>query len=778
MPKTKGIYYNYINDELWLIKETEWSRDLQGIRESQFSLGNGYLGTRGIYEEIPYDCAPGTYIAGVYDKMASQVSEIVNFPNPINFKFAVGGEKLGLIAMSTVYHKRILNMKKAVLARHTMYKDSKNRCYDYQSVRFISRHDKNIGVMKISLTPLDSGCVLDVNTGIDTSVSNAGILTEGRKKHFRVKELGQYKGAGFLVQDNFEKRHTVVYWAGFYYHINNKKVFAKDNIFRLKLRKNQTVVFTKVFCVKHYPHNDDHLAQKRDAFNIFYKAFKSDFSTLLKNHVDTWDKLWKKADVIIEGTANIQQNMRFNIYHMLICLHCDNGFSSIGARTLSGEGYRGHVFWDTEIFLLPFYLFTFPKAAKNMLLYRYRRLEESRKIAKGNGYKGAQFPWESAGTGEEETPDWAIDIDRTVIKIHTHEMEHHLTADIAYAIHKYYLATLDETFMQNAGYEMLIEIARFWASRVKYNKKKNKYEIKQVIGPDEFHVGVDNNAFTNMMAKWSLSSVAKIIEQLKIKSQTYYKKLKKKLDLSDKEVKFWKRVASRIITRINKKKIIEQFDGYFKLKKVALNRTDENGIPLIPSKIKAKDLGKTQIVKQADVLMLTYLLNDIFSSETKSANYNFYISRTVHKSSLSAPIHAFVASEVGDLHRAYNFFNVCLRTDISNLYGNTSEGIHAASLGGTWQALIFGFAGTRIRKNEISVNPRMPHSWRKLIFSLEWQGSVIKLELTNDLVKIRVSSNRLKNIKVGIFDKLRIIRTNKSHIFKRHIHGIAKEAYY
>ena len=778
MPKNKGIYYNYINDELWSIKETEWARDLQSIRESQFSLGNGYLGTRGIYEEIPYDCSPGTYIAGIYDKMASQVSEIVNFPNPINFKFSVGGEKIGLIAMSIIDHKRTLNMKKAVLARHTTYKDSKNRCYDYQSVRFISGQDKNIGVMQISLTSLDAGCVLDVNTGIDTSVSNAGILTEGRKKHFRIKELGQYKRAGFLIQDTFDKRYTVVYWAGFYYHLNNKKVFVKDNIFRLKLGKNQTVVFTKIFCIKHYPHKDGNVVQKRDAFNIFNEAFKSDFSTLLKKHTEYWGKLWKKADVIIEGTANIQQNMRFNIYHMLSCLHYDNGFSSIGARTLSGEGYRGHIFWDTEIFLLPFYLFTFPKAAKNMLLYRYRRLEESRKIAKRNGYKGAQFAWESAGTGEEETPDWAIDIDRTVIKIHTHKMEHHITGDIAYAIYKYYLATLDESFMQKAGYEMLIETARFWASRVRYNKKRDKCEIRNVIGPDEFHVGVDNNAFTNMMAKWNLFTVAKIVEKLKIKSQPYYKKIKKKLGLNDKEIITWKKVASRIVTRIDKKKIIEQFDGYFKLKKVALNQADENGIPLIPSKIKAKGLGKTQIVKQADVLMLIYLLNDIFSSETKLANYNFYISRTVHKSSLSAPMHAFAASEAGDLHRAYNFFNVCLRTDISNLYGNTAEGIHAASLGGTWQALIFGFAGTRIRKNEVSVNPKMPRSWRKLIFSLEWQGSVIKLELTNDVIKIRVSCYKHKKIKIGIFDKPRVLKTNKAYTFQRHTYGAVKEAYY
>jgi len=778
MAKTKDIYSNYINDELWLIKETEWSRGLQGIRESQFSLSNGYLGTRGIYEEIPYDCAPGTYIAGVYDRIAAQVSEMVNFPNPINFKFSVGGEKLGLIAMSVVDHKRTLNMKKAVLARHTVYKDSKNRRYDYQSVRFISQHDKSIGVMQISLTPLDSACVLDINTGIDTAVSNAGILTEGRKKHFRIKELGQHKGAGYLVSETFERKYTVVYWAGFYYRINHKKILTKDNIFSLKVRKNQTVVFTKVFCIKHYPHKDDHTAQKRDAFNIFYKAFKSDFSTLLKKHTECWDKLWKKADVIVEGTANIQQNIRFNIYHMLSCLHCDNGFSSIGARTLSGEGYRGHIFWDAEIFLLPFYLFTFPEAAKNMLIYRYRRLEESKKIAKQNGYKGAQFAWESADTGEEETPTWAMDIDRTIIKIHTHQMEHHLTADIAYAINKYYIATGDDKFMQDSGYEMLIETARFWASRVQYNKKDDKYEIKHVIGPDEFHVGVDNNAFTNMMAKWNLFIVAKMAEKLKRKSQVYYKKVKKKLDLSDKEIKSWKRIASGIVTRINKKNIIEQFDGFFKLKKVALTRTDENGIFLIPSKVKAKDLGKTQIVKQADVLMLIYLLNDIFSPKTKRANYDFYISRTVHKSSLSAPMHAFIASEVGDLHRAYNLFNVSLRTDISNLYGNTAEGIHAASLGGTWQALVFGFGGIMVRRSELFINPHMPHSWRKLKFSLSWRESLIKLQSTNDVIKIKVSCPKHKKMKIGIFNKLRILKTNKTYIFKRHIHGVVKEAYY
>ncbi|MFA7676591.1 MAG: glycosyl hydrolase family 65 protein [Candidatus Omnitrophota bacterium] len=764
----KDIFSGYAKDDCWLIKETEWVKGLQGIREAQFTLGNGYMGTRGIYEEIPYDCRPGTFLCGVYDKMASQVSELVNLPNPVNFQFTIEGEKLDAIAMDVLEHKRVLNMKKAVLVRHTVYKDNKGRHYDYQSVRFISQSDRNIGVVQIALTALDSACLADVSTGIDTSVSNAGILSEGRKKHFRIRELGQQRSAGYLVADTFEKKYTIVYWSGFYYKVNGKKIIAHDNIFRLKLKKGQTVIFTKVFCIKRYPRRKEFLSQKKDAFDIFYKAFRSDFSHLIQNHTKVWGKIWDRADILIEGTANIQQNVRFNLYHMLICGCYNQGFSSIGARTLSGEGYRGHIFWDAEIFLLPFYLFMFPKVAKNMLLYRYRCLPESRKLAKSNGYKGAQFAWESADTGAEETPQWARDIDRTIVSIHTHEMEQHITADVAYAVYKYYLVTGDYKFMESCGYEIFIETARFWASRARENKKTGKWEIDRVIGPDEFHVGVDNNAFTNMMAKWNLLIAIKMMVELKRKKKVY-ERLKNKLEFKEKEVKLWRKVASKMFTSVNKDNIIEQFQGYFKLRKVAVDKTDENGIPFMPPKLKAKDLGKTQLVKQADVLMLLCLLDDVFSPKTKKKNYDFYISKTVHKSSLSAPMHALIACEVGDLQKAYSFFNVSLRADISNLYGNTPEGIHAASLGGTWQALILGFAGVKVKHDNLFINPRMPLSWGKIVFNIFWRGCLVELSAANEEIKVKAVSKKNKNIKLGIFNKLFNLNVNKAYVFKRQV---------
>ena len=208
----KGLYSQFTVDDLWVIKETGWARSLQSIRESQFALGNGYLGTRGVYEEIPYDAMPGVYLAGVYDKMGSQVDELVNFPNPINFRFTVKGEKLDLIATDALEHKRVLNMKKGILTRRTLYRDTKKRRYDYQSLRFISMQKKNIGAMQIALTPLDGTCEIDINTGIDTSVSNAGVLSEGRKRHFRTRELGQFKNAGYVAVDTMEKKHTLIFF--------------------------------------------------------------------------------------------------------------------------------------------------------------------------------------------------------------------------------------------------------------------------------------------------------------------------------------------------------------------------------------------------------------------------------------------------------------------------------------------------------------------------------------------------------------------------------------
>jgi kojibiose phosphorylase len=774
----KDYYSKYGTEYSWLVKEEGWVRSLQAVREAQLALGNGFLGSRAVLEELPRDARPGTYIAGLYDRIGAQVSELVNLPNPFNFKIVVDGERAGVITMDVVEHRRILNLRRGLLWRRTVFQDSKKRRYNFQSLRFLSMHTKNIGVMQIVFTPLSEGIKASIETGIDTSVYNAGTVTEGRKKHFRIKELSQFNNEGYLAVETFSKSHTIIFRSGFYYETGGKKIAARDNIFELRLRKNQTVVFTKIFYVEAVSREKDLDKIKESSEKKFRKAFQSSLNNLLKRHIRAWESLWNVAEVSIWGDPEVEKNFRFNIYHMLICAVQDDGSSSIGAKALTGEGYRGHIFWDTEIFLFPFYLYTLPDVARNMLLYRYRRLDAARAVAKENGFKGAMFPWESAGLGVDETPGWAKDLDGKVIRIHTGKMEHHITADIAYAFYHYYNATHDEKFFRDYGYEVLFETARFWASRVEYNKRNNKYKITHVIGPDEFHVDVNNNAFTNMMAKWNLLTAHKMYQKIKKSDPMLLRRLVKRLGLSTKEVAGWKSITARISINTGKGEVIEQFDGYFRKKRIKITNWDEHSLPVLTQKITPRGYGRTQLIKQADVIMFLYLLSDVFSFQTKRQNYEYYIDRTLHKSSLSLPAYALMAIDLGDKSRTYRFFNTAVHTDISNLHDNTNDGIHAACMGGTWQVLINGFAGVKIQRGTLSINPKLPRTWRKVLFTLHWRGNLLRLEVKNNNINIQVIFSNRKKIKIKVFGILHELTGKRAYNFKRRKPARQPQAYY
>jgi kojibiose phosphorylase len=761
----KNFYSKYWGDELWRIKEIGFKRGLQNIRESQFSLGNGLIGSRAVLEEKPKGAQPGLYLSGLYDSLTAQVAELVNLPNPFYFKFTAFGQKIGITAMDAVSHARTLNTQNGTLSRHTVYSDNKKRRYDYQSIRFLSMDNKNIGVMQIVLTPLDSDLELECQTGIDTSVYNSGVVTEGRKRHFAISELGREDNSKILVIKTSGKQLNVIYRSGLYYKIGAKKrVYAEGDALRIKLRKNQRAVFTKIFYISSFLEKKYLQNNKIKSKKVFSKALKSSFKTLINKHSQAWKVLWDQSDIVIEGTADIQKNIRFNIYHLLICAHFDQGLSSIGARTLSGEGYRGHIFWDAEIFLLPFYAYQYPEAAKNMLLYRYRRINQARALAKEKGYSGALFPWESADSGKEETPGWAKNLDGTIIKIKTAEFEQHIAADVAYACYNYFQISADYDFMEDYGYELIFESARFWASRVRRGKK-GKISIADIMGPDEFHEKVKNNAYTNLMAQWNLKTGQNLYEQLK-KKKKKYNQLKAKLNLTDKEVKQWGKVAAGITIRIKRNKVIEQFDGFFRKNYIEIVNFDENNIPLLPEGVKVKDYNKTQFVKQADVVMALYLLGDNFDYKTKESNFWFYLRRTLHKSSLSAAVHAIMAAEIGALSRAYQFFNVALRADISDLHGNTHEGIHAASLGGVWQCVICGFAGVKITKNMLSLAPYMPLTWQSIKFNLLFKGVRWEFQVRKKEVKVKACIKAKGRLKIIIFGKVHTISANRIYNFK------------
>lgn len=758
----------YLSDPQWLIFEKSWKPDFQSVSESQLALGNGYLCSRAVLEEIPRGACPGTYFAGIYDITGAQVTELVNAPNPIDFRISVKGEKLDITAMNVLGHERLIDMHRGLLVRKTTYANSRKKRFNYQSLRFFSMHNKHIAVMQIYVTPLDEEVTFTVESSVDTAVTNKGLITEGKKKHVHIYDFLKNGNINYLCMKTLEKEVLIAYANQLEIKKGKKTRSVPHRTFKLHLRKGESACITKFFSF--YTSQDINPRQiKAKTIKTLRKAVMKGFDQLIKEHTNVWLKKWKSANIEIEGDPDIERVIRFNIYHLLITGSEDNNNISIGARTLTGEGYRGHIFWDTEIFILPFFIYTNPKIAKNMLLYRYHRLDAARKIAKDKGYQGTMFPWESADTGEEATPSWYKHTDGTIRKVSTGFQEHHITSDIAYGVFHYFIATGDIDFMLEYGLEIILETAKFWASRVEYTSRRKKYEIKHVIGPDEYHENVNNNVFTNAMAKWNLEIAAKLCEVLRRKYPSKVKPVMTKINLKPRDTHKWRYIAKRIFIPISKKRgIIEEFDGFFKLKRLPLPELDSNSIPLYPKGLAGRKISKTQFVKQADVVMLLYILSDILSANQKKKNYLFYENRTLHESSLSAAVYSAVGAEVGEKNKAYRYFLTSAYTDLKNIYGNSSDGMHAASLGGTWQAVINGFAGVKIRKRILSFNPKLPYNWKRMKFLLKWKGFDLSVNIDKEKTILGFNSKRKKDyILVRVDGLLHKLCANKTTTFHR-----------
>ena len=755
---------NYLSDTHWQIIEHGWDPELQNDNETKFALGNGYIGSRGILEENPPYCRPGTFFAGIYEGTRALVPELVNAPNPIDLRISVDGEKLDVEAMDIVSHKRILDMYKGILFRNTIYSNARGKRFNYQSMRFFSMHNKHTAVMQVYITPLDESVTLTVTNAIDTSIMNMGLVTEGKKKHVVVVESGKFGKINYVCTKTVEKNIYIVYTNQVFVKRGKKAYIPPDWTFTLNLKKGETARITNY--LSFYTLKTDNIEKiKKVAVNSNARSVKKGFDQLFREHSKAWEKKWKKADVEIDGDPDIERAVRFNIYHLLISTSEDIDDVNIGAKALTGEGYRGHIFWDTELFCLPFFIYTNPPVAKNLLLYRYHRLDAARKIAKERGYQGAMFPWESADTGEETTPSWYKDGRGKIQRVLTMEQECHITADIAYAVVHYYSATNDVDFLLNYGLEIILETARFWASRVEYNRRKKRYEINNVIGPDEFHEGVNNNAFTNIIVQWHLRIAAQLLRVLKRKHPVEVKTLMAKIHIKPSALENFRQIASRLHIPFSKKtKIIEQFEGFRKKRKLSLPELDHHFLPVYPDNI--RDIGSTQYVKQADVLMILFILSDLFSLETKRKNYLYYESRTLHKSSLSTSIHALLGAEVGEKYKAYHYFNIASHTDLKNVYGNTDAGIHAASLGGVWQALIHGFAGMRISKGILSFSPQLPPEWKKIKFSFKFKGYNMSVDIGQEKVSLYFNSKRKTDkLPVRVYRTLHTLHANKKASF-------------
>ena len=461
---------------------------------------------------------------------------------------------------------------------------------------------------------------------------------------------------------------------------------------------------------------------------------------LLARHRRAWRERWLDADVVVDGDAQAQRDLRFALYHLMIAGDPESDRASIGARSLSGPGYRGHVFWDTEIFLVPFFIWTHPATARALLAYRHRTLPAARAKAARLGYQGALYAWESADTGEETTPEFVWLPDGTRLTILTGVQEHHIAADVAWAVWQYWQVTGDDGFVEDMGAEIVVETARFWASRVVVGDD-GCLHIREAIGPDEYHEGIDDNAYTNAMARWNVRAAGELSDR--------YPEVAARLGVTGAERERWLDVAGRLAVLFDPEtKLYEQFEGFFALENV--RSVDLAPRPFTGEMVVGVDrLRHTQVVKQADVLMLGVLLPDEVDPHVQAVNYRYYEPRTSHGSSLSPAMHALVAARVGELDDAVAYFELAGGVDLDNRMGNAADGVHIATMGGLWQAAVFGFGGVRADGDAVRIDPRLPPAWNGLAFPIRWRGSRISVEVRAGVMELDLQDPALVAVGSG-----------------------------
>jgi trehalose/maltose hydrolase-like predicted phosphorylase len=445
------------------------------------------------------------------------------------------------------------------------------------------------------------------------------------------------------------------------------------------------------------------------------------FERLLLEHRHAWARRWDEADIRIDGDEELQRAVRFTLFHLMGAV-ADSGEAAVGARGLSGPAYRGHVFWDGDVFVLPFLAATHPAAARAMLEYRIQRLPEARAAAGALGRRGARFPWESARDGIDVTPSHAYDSTGRVVPIRTGELEDHITADLAWAAAFYLDWTGDEAFAAGPGRELLVDSARYWASRLRTDNK-GRAHIYGVIGPDEYHEPVDDNAYTNVMARWTLRRAAAALAGCD--------------EVGQAEGRTWLELADALVDGYDPETgIYEQFAGFFRLEPLIIADVASRRPIAADLLLGADRVAGAQVLKQADVLMLHHLVPEETAPDSLIPNLDFYEPRTAHGSSLSPAIHASLFARAGRLGLAADTLRLASRIDLDDLTGTTAGGVHLATMGGLWQAIAFGFAGVRARDGVLEVDPRLPADWRELELHLTFRGRRVRLAIERDQVTV------------------------------------------
>ncbi|HEY3266785.1 MAG TPA: glycosyl hydrolase family 65 protein [Armatimonadota bacterium] len=746
----------------WRLRETQWKPEEESAKATVFALANGYMGSRGAFEEAdPMEPGVvGNYVNGIYDTPLGKLTEreIVNIPDWHHITLDVDGERFDMRTGEVLDYWRELDMREGILRRHVRWKNTAGKTVTIDTERFLSMARQHSAALRYRVEA-ESGCTICLSVTVPTQTSqrwachtlscsamsdvtgvvatlrtidpgyevSACVCLEAETPIASRPRIEPPPGSSDHGEDTGGWRLTTELPAG---GASAVTLFGAV----MDSRTNDA----EISRLHRWRGRHTSLAARRiaqDAVDLGYEALKAE-------HIARWAKVWEPADVAIEGDDDAQLGIRFSIFHILASAPWWSDRVSIPARGLQGQDYYGSIFWDCEIFCLPMLMASHPEAARNALGYRYNTLNGARRKSNNYGFDGAFYAWQSQETGDDQCALYVFTNPFTgrPMRAPFSDQQVHISADIVYALWEYYLATGDKAFIWESGLEVCLEVARFFATRCDRDPD-GSYHLRGVLGPDEYHEAVEDDAYTNALVRRAFDVALYFHSAAEREQPDALADVARKIRLTDAEIAAWKAVRDRLyISQPNADGVIEQFSGYFGLEDCAVEAARARlahpdlhpGGPLGP-------FQSTQVIKQADVVMMLYLLRDQYSPSLKRSNWQYYETRTAHDSSLSPMAYSLVAADVGLTDYAYRYFIQTAHIDLASYGPHWNLGIHAAGLGGAWMALIHGFCQISRAEDALVFRafPDLPAQWSRVSFQYMHVGKRVQVAVTHDAVALR-----------------------------------------
>ena len=767
----------------WELIYTDWEPQQQPLREALCALGNGYIVTRGAFEEVSAGGShcPGTYLAGGYNRLETEIANrvlenesLVNWSNwlPLSFRLE-GGDWFDLdgVAILDFYYR--LDVSCGVLERHVRFRDANEREFSLTSRRLVHMENPHLAAIEWRLTAHNWSGQIEIRSALDGTVTNQNVerYRQLNSKHLKILNTGLEGEDGIFLTvctnqsqiQMTQAARTRVFEGNVLVPTRQERRDEHGRITQhlfVSCQQHKELRIEKIVAI--YTSRDLAIADPTlEARKAVRRA--DTFADLLYSHKRKWRHLWSIADIqLYSCDVETQLILRLHIFHLLQTTSTNTIDRDVGvpSRGWHGEAYRGHILWD-ELFIFPFLTLRIPEITRSLLMYRYRRLTEARYLAGQSGYSGAMFPWQSGSDGREESQVLHLNPRSGRWIQDNSNLQRHVNAAIAYNVWQYHQATNDLEFLSYYGAEILLEIARFWASIATYNGERDRYEILGVMGPDEFHTsypdreepGLNNNAYTNVMAAWVLRCASGVLQLLDEKRR---QELRELLEIADEELAHWDEISRKMFVPFHDRDIISQFEGYEQLKEFDWEgyRQKYGDIQRLDRILEAEDedVNCYQASKQADVLMLFYLFSSEalqelfehmgyeFDPQIIPRNIDYYVQRTSHGSTLSRIVHSWVLAR-SDRKRSWKLFQEALHSDIEDIQGGTTpEGIHLGAMSGTIDLIQRCHMGIEMRDGILWFNPLLPYELSDVRLQIRYRGHWLSIHLTEE--KLTVSFER------------------------------------